>query len=81
MKKNHRLVAFGASIRRLRQLKGWSQERFAEEAGLDRTYVGGVERGERNVSLLNLQRLAEALGMNLSHLFDESAPTRERGKR
>ena len=44
-------ILFGKRIRELRKLRGWSQEEFALHVGLDRSYVGGVERGERNVSL------------------------------
>ena len=46
--------AFGARVRALRTTKGWSQERLAAEAKLDRTYIGGIERGERNPSLVNI---------------------------
>ena len=63
-------VEFGQRIQELRKLKGWSQEGFANECGLDRTYIGGVERGERNVSLDNIALIAETLGVSLSELFD-----------
>ena len=56
------LKAFGAGVRRLRRAKGMSQEELAFRSGLNRTYVGAVERGERNIALLNIRRLAEALG-------------------
>ena len=46
-----------------------SQEEFADMCGLDRSYVGGVERGERNISLENIGRIAKALGISLSELF------------
>ena len=55
------LKAFGARVRRLRRAKGLSQEELAFRSGLNRTYVGAVERGERNIALLNIRRLAEAL--------------------
>ena len=55
-----RLVV-GQNIRRLRIGKGWSQERLALEVGIHRTYIGSVERGERNVSIVNVQRIADAL--------------------
>lgn len=61
-------VALGQTIRELRDAKGWSQERLAEEAGMDRTYVSGVERGERNVSYTNLLRISATLGLRLSEL-------------
>jgi transcriptional regulator with XRE-family HTH domain len=55
--------AFAERIRELRGTKGWSQERLAEEADLHRTYVGGIERGLRNVSLWNIAKLAHAFGV------------------
>jgi transcriptional regulator with XRE-family HTH domain len=48
---------------------GLSQEKLAAVAGLDRTYVGGIERGERNVALINISRLAEALNVHPSELL------------
>lgn len=56
-------AAFGTRVRELRKRTGLSQEAFAEKADLHRTYVRSVERGERNVSLLNIHRLADALGV------------------
>ncbi|MDH6277226.1 transcriptional regulator with XRE-family HTH domain [Aurantimicrobium minutum] len=61
--------AFGDRIRALRSEQGLSQEEFAHEIGLDRTYIGGVERGERNVSLDNIHRIASALDVSPSELF------------
>lgn len=63
-KKPQTLVQLGKNLRSLRARKGWSQEKLAAVAGLDRTYVGGIERGERNVAVLNLAKLAAALGVN-----------------
>jgi len=57
------LVQFGANLRALRAERGYSQESFALEVGLHRTYVGGCERGEYGVSLPNLIRIARALGV------------------
>ncbi len=65
---NGRLVV-GANIRRLRKVLGLSQERLAESAGLHWTYVGSVERGERNVSVDNICRFASALGVDVPELF------------
>jgi transcriptional regulator with XRE-family HTH domain len=63
------LVAFGLRVRQLRAARGLSQEALAGAAGLDRSYVGGVERGERNIALLNIFRLAEALGVAPNELL------------
>lgn len=60
---------FGAAITQNRRAKEWSQEKLAEFAGLHRTYIGSVERGERNVSLDNICKLAEALGTTGSELM------------
>lgn len=65
------LVHFGARVRALRQDKGLSQEAFAAQCGLDRTYISGIERGVRNVSLVNLKALALGLGVSLSELLQE----------
>ena len=70
-KKHEVLMQFGARIRALRQSKSLSQEAFAGLCGLDRTYISGIERGVRNVSLLNLKVLAKALDLSLSDLMAE----------
>jgi len=62
--------SFGRRVRHLRQRAGLSQEELAEAAGLHRTYVGGIERGERNVSLVNLARIAAALKLSMSELLE-----------
>jgi transcriptional regulator with XRE-family HTH domain len=62
---------FGAQVRELRKARGLSQEALADLCGLDRTYVGGIERGERNVALRNIERIAEALGLSISALMTE----------
>jgi transcriptional regulator with XRE-family HTH domain len=62
---------FGDRLRSLRVAKGLSQEELADHSGLNRTYVGSVERGERNVSLLNIHKLAAALGVVPSTLLDD----------
>ncbi len=62
---------FGKAMRRLRQGKGISQEKLAERAGLHRTYIGDVERGTRNVALVNMTRIAKALGVSLGRLIHE----------
>ncbi len=60
---------FGLRVRELRKKAGLSQESFATKCGLDRTYIGGIERGERNVALRNLNVIATALGMSLSQMM------------
>ena len=62
-------VAFGKRVRELRTEKGLSQEGLALACDLDRTYIGGIERGERNVGLVNIQKIAAALGVPLRELF------------
>jgi transcriptional regulator with XRE-family HTH domain len=64
-------VRFGKRLRAIRKNKGISQETLALDAGLDRSYVGGVERGERNISLENMEKLAKALGITLAVLVRE----------
>jgi DNA-binding XRE family transcriptional regulator len=61
---------FGDRMRELRKLKQLSQETLALACDLDRTYIGGVERGERNISLINIYKIAEALGVEAKDLFD-----------
>lgn len=61
---------FGSRLRRLRKERGFSQEGFADACGLDRTYVGGIERGERNIGIENVERLALALGLEVKTLFE-----------
>jgi transcriptional regulator with XRE-family HTH domain len=60
---------FGNTLRKLRDERGYSQEELAERAGLHRNYVGGVERGERNVALENIVKLAKALSVSPRDLF------------
>jgi transcriptional regulator with XRE-family HTH domain len=62
-------VRFGKALRKRRHKLGVSQEEFAELCGLDRTYVGGIERGERNLALVNIEKLARALKISLADLF------------
>ena len=62
---------FAGNIKRFRQKQGLSQEALAHLAGLHRTYIGAVERGERNITLLNANKIAEALGIKLSDCVKE----------
>ena len=62
------LVVIGQNLKKARLAKGWSQEELSFESGLHRTYVGAVERGERNITVINLRKLAIVLGVKLSAL-------------
>ncbi len=62
-------LRFGKAIRNLRLKLGVFQEEFADIRGVDRTYIGGIERGERNVSLVNIERIAKALKTSIPRLF------------
>jgi transcriptional regulator with XRE-family HTH domain len=72
-------VRFGRRLREVREGKGVSQEKLAEDAGLHRTYVSAVERGLKNISLVNIERLAQALGVPMTDLLrfegSDSAPS------
>lgn len=70
MKNKHPwLVEIGKNIRAIRESKGLSQEKLAELVEIDRTYIGGIERGERNVASLNLIKIAIALNTEVGNLF------------
>lgn len=64
-------IAFGHAVRHLRVSKKLSQEELADRAGIHRTYIGDVERGTRNVAIVNMTRIAIALGVPLSRLISE----------
>ena len=63
------LHRFGARVRELRKAKALSQEAFADKCGLDRTYISGIERGNRNVAIRNVEVIAKALGVTISELM------------
>ncbi len=63
-------IRFGRAIRRIREEQGINQEEAAERCGLHRTYYSGIERGVRNVSLVNIERVARGLKTNLPELFN-----------
>ena len=69
MDKNY-LVKFGQRIRELRQKTGLSQEKFALMIGMDRTYFSSVESGKRNISLLNIKKIADGLEITVYKLFE-----------
>jgi transcriptional regulator with XRE-family HTH domain len=75
---------FGERIRELRNETGWSQEELADRADLHRTYIGSIERGEQNISLVNVEKLAATLGIPLAQLFspftDQPKPPIARSK-
>ena len=73
---NELLVAFGAAVRDVRKRRGLSQEGLAELADLHRTYIADIERGERNVGLVNIDRLAQALGVDLPGLMADTEAAR-----
>ena len=65
-------VALGRAVRRLRKQAGFSQESFADHCKLHRTYMGAVERGETNISLDSLERIAKGLGLTAGELLTEA---------
>ena len=67
---DNELVEFGKRVKHYRLLNGWSQEELAERVGLHRTYIGSVERGERNISLLNISLLAKSFSISISELVE-----------
>lgn len=69
MGKHPQLVKVGQRIRELREEQGYSQEAFAAEAEIDRSYMGSIERGERNIATLNLIRIARTLNVEVGDLF------------
>lgn len=69
--KNEIRVKFGKTLRRLRKNQGVSQEVFADKCDLHRTYISDIERGERNVSLENIEKIANVLNIQVSELFRE----------
>jgi transcriptional regulator with XRE-family HTH domain len=64
-------VAFGQRVRRIREQRGFSQEQLAELAGIHRTYMSSVERGQRNIGLDNIAALADALGVSPALFFQQ----------
>jgi transcriptional regulator with XRE-family HTH domain len=64
------LKKFGSRIKNLRSQHGYSQEKLAEISGFHRTYIGMVERGERNISLINISRMADCFNLTIEDLFN-----------
>jgi len=67
---NPALASLGSAIRAARKAKGLSQEALAELAGIDRSYMGGIERGEHNLAIMNFLKIADALGIKASLLLN-----------
>ena len=63
------LIRFGKNVQRIRKERNISQEKLAEYAGLHRTYIGMIERFERNITLINAEKVAKALGVEISELI------------
>jgi transcriptional regulator with XRE-family HTH domain len=70
MKKREILVKFGKKVREERKKLGYSQEVLADKAGVHRTYVGMIERGEKNITLANIQKVSKALKIKISKLTE-----------
>ncbi len=70
---NRLLEVFGERVRYFRKKQGLSQEKLAEKAGLHRTYIGMIERGEKNITLLNIFKISSALGIEIECLFKQKS--------
>ena len=68
MTKDERMIAFGKRVREMRKSKGISQESLAEMAGIDRSYMGNIERGEKNITLKKAYEICDALNIEISDL-------------
>lgn len=77
--KSPALIVFGEAIRHRRKALGYSQEAFGDACGIDRSYMGGIERGEHNLALINILKIIDALGVLPSEFFkDLDKPTKTR---
>jgi transcriptional regulator with XRE-family HTH domain len=65
---------YGIKVKKFRINKGWSQEKLALNADLDRTYIPGIEKGERNVSIVVIQKISIALDVDIKDFFDSNSP-------
>ncbi len=80
----HLLVLLGKRVQELRAGKGWTQEEFAHVSGLHRTYIGQIERGEKNISIANLVKISGVLGVTLAELLfalEDNSATRRLARR
>ncbi len=71
-KRSQTTVAFGEAVRALRVERGFAQEAFAAHAGMDRSYYGAIERGEFNVSLETIVKIADALGVSMAEILQRA---------
>lgn len=70
--RNEKLVAFGQRVREIRKSRGLSQESMAALSGIDRSYMGHIERGEKNITLTKIYQISDALGIEVADLFPRS---------
>lgn len=68
---------FGAAVRQFREANAWSQEELAEQAGLNRSFIGEIERGTSIASIVTVDKLARALGVRVGNLLDVTAAARD----
>ena len=71
IKNNQTLIDFGKKVRQYRIARGFSQEELGFRADLHRTYIGMIERAEKNITLINIEKIAKALDINIIELFYE----------
>lgn len=69
------LIKFGERVREIRKEKGFSQEELAHKADLHRTYIGMIERAEKNITLVNIEKIANALNVSINNLFNDTNNT------
>lgn len=72
MERREILIKFGQRVRQLRKEKKLSQEEFSYQADLHRTYIGMIERAEKNITLINIEKIAKALSVDIKELFDDN---------
>lgn len=70
MKKEQILLRFGQNVQKYRKIQGLSQEKLADLAGVHRTYIGMIERAEKNITLCNIEKIAKALDVNITKLLE-----------
>ncbi len=76
--KDTRVVTFGRTVREIRKAKGLSQESFAHASGVDRSYMGHIERGQKNITLSKIYQIADGLGMTVVELFQAVQASQEK---